>query len=424
MWGYCGADWRIYMAAKKISTQFPGVRYREHKYRKQNRSFDRYFSIRYRINGKLIEEGIGWASNGWNATKASLELAALKKAHLTGEGPQTLGEKRRLEQEKRDFAAAERKRKAKEEMPFSLYFEENYLPEAKANKKYDTWRRENNLFEYWIKPAIGKMPFKDIRPLHLERIKKNMNDAGKAPRSVQYALAVVRQIFNHAIKNEMFAGSNPATKVSKPKVDNNRTRFLTQNEADLLLSKLKTKIQQVHDIALLSLHCGLRASEIFDLTRGCVNLDRESIDIMDSKGKNRTIYMTKEVKDLLNRNIHGNPSDLIFKDRNGNKIKRISNSFYKTVKELGFNDGVEDRRLRTCFHSLRHTYASWLVQNGADLYTVKELLGHSTLAMTERYSHLAKDNLKNTVKIFEASLLKRTDKTKNQEVIPLKKTEN
>jgi site-specific recombinase XerD len=50
---------------------------------------------------------------------------------------------------------------------------------------------------------------------------------------------------------------------------------------------------------------------------------------------------------------------------------------------------------------LRHTFASWLVQNGVDLYTVKELMGHSTLAMTERYSHLRKENLTNAVKVFE-----------------------
>ena len=114
--------------------------------------------------------------------------------------------------------------------------------------------------------------------------------------------------------------------------------------------------------------------------------------------------ITGKVKDMLIRNIPGNPTDLVFKDRKGNNIQRISNIYYKTVGELGFNDGIKDRRQKVCFHTLRHTYASWMVQNGEDLYTVKELLGHSTLAMTERYSHLAKDNLKNAVKRFEASL--------------------
>ena len=82
------------MASEKIPTQFPGVRFRYHKTRKCNGSLDKYFFIRYHVDGKLKEEGIGWASEGWNAKKASLELASLRKAQLTGEGPQTLQEKR------------------------------------------------------------------------------------------------------------------------------------------------------------------------------------------------------------------------------------------------------------------------------------------------------------------------------------------
>jgi len=58
------------------------------------------------------------------------------------------------------------------------------------------------------------------------------------------------------------------------------------------------------------------------------------------------------------------------------------------------------------FHTLRHTYASWLVESGVDLYTVKKLMGHSTIAMTERYSHLGNNTLQNAVKVFEGSLVK------------------
>lgn len=415
MWGYCGANsrGRLPMASKKFSTQFPGVRYRVHKSRKYNGgNLDRYFFIRYRIDGKLKEEGIGWASEGWNAKKASIVLSDLKKAHLTGEGAQTLNEKRRLEQERRDAETAERKRKTKEELPFFIYFMERYLPEAKANKTYDSWRRENNLFEFWIKPVIGQMPFKLIRPFHMERIKRNMADAGKADRSIQYALAVVRQVFNHAIKNEMFIGDNPATKIGRPRVDNKRERFLTQNEADTLLDNLKIKSQQVHDIALISLHCGLRADEIFKLTWGDINFNHGIITVKGKGGKTRPAFMTDKVKTLLISLPLGNPNDFIFKDRNNKKIIRISNVYYRTIKELHFNDGIEDRRHKVCFHTLRHTYASWMVQNGESLYTVKELMGHSTLAMTERYSHLAKDNLKNAVKRFENRL-----QAKNQEKI-------
>ena len=61
---------------------------------------------------------------------------------------------------------------------------------------------------------------------------------------------------------------------------------------------------------------------------------------------------------------------------------------------MGLNEGITDPRQKLVFHSLRHTYASWLVQGGEAVYTVQKLIGHSTLAMTERYSHLAPDHLR------------------------------
>ena len=64
---------------KKLATKYPGVRYREHKTRRFSGQPDRYFTIRYRVDGKPKEEGVGWASNGMNAVQASMILADLKK---------------------------------------------------------------------------------------------------------------------------------------------------------------------------------------------------------------------------------------------------------------------------------------------------------------------------------------------------------
>jgi len=67
-------------------------------------------------------------------------------------------------------------------------------------------------------------------------------------------------------------------------------------------------------------------------------------------------------------------------------------------------------------HTLCHTYASWLVQNGVDLYTVQKLMGHSTIAMTEKYAHLAPDNLKAAVRVLEKSLEKNKGKSKKTSI--------
>ena len=203
------------------------------------------------------------------------------------------------------------------------------------------------------------------------------------------------------------------SKVKKPKVDNKRLRFLNKDEADRLLQDLKQRSQQLQDMALLSLHSGLRADEIFSLIWSDVDIERGIMMLRDTKGgPNRPAFMTEKVKDMFRSLERKGPSDIVFTNRNGGKIKEISNAFGRAVKDIGLNDGIEDKRYRVCFHTLRHTFASWLVEDGTDLYTVQKLLGHSTLAMTERYTHLAENTLQAAVKSLDRKI-KESKKTTN-----------
>ncbi|MDR1235616.1 MAG: tyrosine-type recombinase/integrase, partial [Holosporaceae bacterium] len=91
---------------------------------------------------------------------------------------------------------------------------------------------------------------------------------------------------------------------------------------------------------------------------------------------------------------------LIFKTAKGGQIKEISKTYFRTLEELGFNKNITDSRQKGVFHTLRHSYASRLVMENVDLYTVQKLMGHSTISMTERYSHLAPDHLKKAVNVL------------------------
>ena len=93
--------------------------------------------------------------------------------------------------------------------------------------------------------------------------------------------------------------------------------------------------------------------------------------------------------------------DLVFPDRNGNKVVQISDTFNQVINKLNLNEDVTDRRDKVTFHTLRHTYASMLVQKGVDIYQVKELLGHSSIALTERYSHLSESTLKHAALMIQ-----------------------
>lgn len=106
----------------------------------------------------------------------------------------------------------------------------------------------------------------------------------------------------------------------------------------------------------------------------------------------------------------GQKNDLMFPDTKGNVHREISKTFSKCVNELKLNDGVTDRRYRVVYHSLRHTYASRLVMAGVGLYLVSKLMGHSSIAVTERYAHLSQDSLAEAVSRMEQAEISRKEK--------------
>jgi integrase len=404
-----------------------GLQYREHATRKHGIRRDRYYRGRYRVDKKLITFAFGWESEWISSQKAkgrkresfldfcNKELSRLKENAKSGKGPTTIKEDRNLAKAKEEEAERLRQQEEEEAIIFSQYFTENYYPAAATSKKHNTWKQEGSYFRVWLKPNIGRIRLMDLRPLHMEKVKRAMVKAGKAPRTIQAVLALARQVWNHARNSDIVSGDWPGRSVKAGRFDNRKMRFLTHDECEGLLSKLREISPQVADMALLSLDTGMRAGEIFSLVWENINMDVGQIRVVDAKAGNRTAYMTERVNVMLKA--LDCDQGLVFPSRTGEKIKQISKTVERAISSLGLNDGIEDRRNRATFHSLRHTFASRLVENGTDLYTVKELLGHSTLAMTERYSHVSNVSLQSAVKRMEQVTKEKSEKA---DVIPLK----
>jgi integrase len=400
------------MAGKWKKTTYPGIRYREHDTRRHGVKKDQYFILSYRLDGKRKDEAVGWASKGWTAKKANALLSEVMENQRKGSGPQTL-------KEMRDDEKNRRVEKRLTEITFSDVWSK-YKAQVTIDRGKGPITAESGIYKNWIEPDLAAIPMKDVSPFHLEKIKSKMTKKGRAPRSIEYTLAIVRQVFNYARRTDLFTGDNPVSKVKILRADNRRVRFLTQAEADILLGKLKEKSKKVHNMALMSLHTGMRAGEIFNLTWGCVDLDAKTMFLKDTKNKSsRTAFMTQAVKDMLVGIKPKNPGmdDFVFPGRGGVKIGKPSKTFSRVAADL-FNEGVDDPRQRVVFHTLRHTFASWLVMEGVDLYRVKELLGHKDLTMTQRYSHLAPDSLRGAMNILEEAL-KPKEENKEADVIPI-----
>jgi len=251
------------MPVKWIKTSLRGVRYYEHETRKHGVKQDKYFTIRYWLAGKDKEEGLGWSSDGWTAAKAYDKLRELKENKKIGQGPQTLAEKRELEKKRKEAEKAQLEKQNKESISLNQYFYDSYYPDAKINKKENSYIHEETHFRLWIDPIAGEKPFKDLSEFDARRIVKSLLDKGKTPRTAQYVMATLRQIWNKARRDKRVTGDSPTRNVKIPKFDNRRQRFLSHAEADLLLATLKEKDESIHKMALLSLHSGMRASEIF-----------------------------------------------------------------------------------------------------------------------------------------------------------------
>jgi integrase len=382
-------------------TKYPGVRFKESPTRKHKGRSDCYFTIYYTREGRTVFEGVGFASNGVDAKYASTVLSRIVNNIRLGTGCQSLTEQRALESKRKTDELLRKEALKRENVPFDK-LAIKYIEWAKGEKK--SWKDDRSLYLNHIKPALGGISARDISMIHLEKLKRNLQlkkgRYGKqlSDATIKHCLVLIRQIFNRAISWGMYEGTNPITATARENkkflkiADNKRLRFLSREEADLLLSELKSRSQQLHDICHLSLFTGLRMGEIFNLNWNDIDLEHESISIKDPKsGENRNAYITPPLSKLFHR-IKDNVSkanELVFKSSNGKKIREISNVFNRVTEKLGLNENVTDQRNKVVAHTLRHTFASWLAMQGEPFITIQKLMGHSNIEMTLRYAHLS-----------------------------------
>jgi len=368
---------------KRTKTRYTGVYERTAEKKLFQNKPNVCFDINYRVDGKLKWEKVGWVSEGYSAKLAD---------QIRSERIRTIRHGKDLPEKKKN--------------PYFKEVAQRYVEWAKENKTRAGYC-DKNLYENHLANEFDNKKLDQISSFDLERLKSNLSKEGLSPATVKHCLVLFRQIFNKAILWGMYKGENPIKGVKLPTLQNQRQRFLSFQDADMLLKELKKTSEQLHDIALISLHCGLRAGEIFNLRGHDLDLKNRLINISDPKNNEaRKAYPTKAVKEVLLKRLPKSPDEYVFKDKwHGGKILWISGTFRKVVDSLELNKGVTDPRQRITFHSLRHTFASWLALQGETLLTIKDLLGHKTLAMTTRYAHLTPGHKTQAVLRLEKSFL-------------------
>jgi integrase len=182
--------------------------------------------------------------------------------------------------------------------------------------------------------------------------------------------------------------SNPLQCVRRFKEPPGRVRYLTNDEIEKLL---KCCAKHLKPIVMVALNTGMRKGEILNLKWSDIDMVNRMIKIAVSKNNElRYVPINDTLYSLLIDLQNGKKKDgKVFVWKNGKPILRINNGFYNAMKRAS----IKDFR----FHDLRHTFASHLAMNGVDIRVIQQLLGHKTISMTMRYSHLSNKNLRQAV---------------------------
>ena len=240
----------------------------------------------------------------------------------------------------------------------------------------------------------------EITPSMVNEFKMKRRIDGVGPASINRELAVLKNAFNKAIKEWGWVRENPVTKIPLEKEPPGRVRYLTDEEFERLLEGCP---EWLRPIVLTARHTGLRRENILSLKWYQVDLFRRVITIERTKnGERLGIPINDTLMELFKKlsKVRYIGSEYVFyhpaaKKKNakrrfdGKRYFEVKNSFQEALEKAG----IKDFR----FHDLRHCFASALVQRGADLYEVQRLLGHKNPSMTQRYAHLAPENLRDAV---------------------------
>ncbi len=381
---------------ERSATRFEGVHQRAFKSKRWRGRPDVTFEIDYRdpVTGKRIRKSVGRKSEGMTA-----ETAAAIRAGMVSEA---------RERARTGDVYVDTARPLTLGQAWDLYLNDwmraRGLPSA-VNDSY--------LFERHLR-HLENMPLSSLTPLHLDRLTADLRAKGLSAQSTLYIVGLIRRTMRRMMKWRKWRGADPFVDFDMPKVANNaRERILTPAQAQGLLEALSITSPRMYHMSLVALHCGLRFGEIAALTRADVDFDRMALLIRDPKnGRDRYALMTPTVADLLRKLLARARGELIFPSRTGEVMKQVSDAYFRTVAALELNisseldaDGrpveITDNRLRVVFHTWRHTYGSWLGAAGNTGQTIADRLGHSSVQMSERYTHLFSAERRRTATIIE-----------------------
>src|SRR5215210_2979975 len=274
----------------------------------------------------------------------------------------------------------------------SEFIDKTYMTWAKTNKK--SWR-DDELICRCLKAHFKGKRLADVSPMDVERFKKvrhetpTRHEEPRSPATVNRELTILSRVLALAI-DAGHISENPCRRVRRFREDNARVRFLNDDEETRLMKQIGGR-ELLRSVVIFALNTGLRRGEIFGLRWTEVDWSRNFIHVINTKtGKSRIIPLNDATRAVLRQQQEKSQSEFVFvSPRTGARLRNLRN---------GFGKACEDAKVFNFhFHDLRHTFASRLADAGVDAFTIAELMGHSTLEMTKRYTHVTDERKRRAV---------------------------
>lgn len=274
---------------------------------------------------------------------------------------------------------------------------DRYVRDVLPSKPKNSINTQRNLL--WWKTQIGNYTLADITPAiiaqHRDALLNSNTTRGtkRSPSTVIRYLAALSHAYTTAMKEWGWVDDTPIRKVTKPTAPRGRVRFLDDDERQRLLSVCnQSKSKYLYAIVVLAISTGMRHGEIVGLRWPLVDLKRGRITLHDTKnGDSRSVPLTSHALEQVQTlsKVRRIDTDLLFPGHNVQKPIDTRKPWYSALAKAN----IDNFR----FHDLRHCTASYLAMNGASLTEIAAVLGHKTLSMVKRYSHISDNHTSDVV---------------------------
>lgn len=263
---------------------------------------------------------------------------------------------------------------------------EHYLSHSKSHHTTKT-QLHHKVALHQLQQVVGDIPIKLITSRNLEQFISLVQEKTSKWSARKYYISLAA-VFQKAVEWE-YLEINPFRKVKQPRPVSLKPKFLSEEQVAQIMEYIPDP--EFKRLCLFALHTGLRLGELVALRWEHVSFERGIVSV-----ENTQFFTTKSKKDRMV------PLNSIAVEALG----KVGEGLVFTLKGRPWNESVVNQKMRRLskgvgfhvhFHMLRHTFASWLVQKGANLYAVKELLGHASITTTEVYAHLQPSTLHSVV---------------------------